>query len=103
MKLLWCWESLPLLNVAIILINNAECQRYEGISDCDTLLPFHWSPSIDFSYISRSHTVYLSVLYSADEGLRGRNVLQLIVDYFCYVFAHYQFAHYQFAYTVTTY
>ena len=40
LKLLWCLESRPIfLNVAIILINNAEWQRYEGISDCDTLLP----------------------------------------------------------------
>ena len=37
--------------------------------------------------------MYLSVLYTADEGLRGRNVLQLVVDWFCYVFAHNQFAY----------
>ena len=40
LKLLWCLESLPLfLMVAIILINNAESQKYERKSDCDTLLP----------------------------------------------------------------
>ena len=53
----------------------------------------NWSLDIDFSYISRSHTVYLSGLYAADEGLHGWNVLQLVVDWFRYVFAHNQFAY----------
>ena len=35
----------------------------------------------------------LDVLYAADKGLRGRNILQLVVDWFCYVFAHNQFAY----------
>ena len=35
--------------------------------------------SIDFSYISRSHTVFLSVLYAADEALCGQNVLHSVV------------------------
>ena len=33
------------------------------------------------------------VLYSADEGSCGWNVLQSVVDWFCYVFAHNQFAY----------
>ena len=33
------------------------------------------------------------VLYAADEDLRGRNIMQLVVDWFCYVFAHNQFAY----------
>ena len=38
------------------------------------------------------HT-YKAVLYAADEGLRGWNVLQLVVAWFCYIFAQNQFAH----------
>ena len=37
--------------------------------------------------------MYLSVLYAADEGLHGQNILQLVVDWLCYVFAHNQFAY----------
>ena len=36
--------------------------------------------------------MYLSVLYAADKGLRGRNILQSVVDWYCYAFAHNQFA-----------
>ena len=32
--------------------------------------------------------MFWPVLYAADEGLRRRNVLQLVVDWFCYIFAH---------------
>ena len=32
-------------------------------------------------------------LYADDKGLRGRNILQLVVDRFCYIFAHNQFTY----------
>ena len=37
--------------------------------------------------------MYFSVLYAAHEGFHGGNVLQLVADEFCYVFAHNQFAY----------
>ena len=40
----------------------------------------------------RRHAYY-NVLYAVGEGLCGRNVLQLVVDWYCYVFAHNQFAY----------
>ena len=47
-------------------------------------------------YVAES-VLYAAVLYAAYEGLRGRNVLQLLIDLlFCYirtVFAHNQFAY----------
>ena len=43
-------------------------------------------------YESRSHTVHLWVVYAAGKGLCGQNILQSVLDWFCYVFAHNQFA-----------
>ena len=40
-----------------------------------------------------AHTAYLSALYTADKGLCGRNVPQLVVDQFSDIFAHNQFAY----------
>ena len=39
------------------------------------------------------HMDLYTVLYTADEGLHGRNVLQSVVNWYCYEIAHNQFAY----------
>ena len=50
--------------------------------------------NIDFIYVNKqvSHCVSFS-LYAANEGLHGQNVLQSVVDWYCYVIAHNLFAY----------
>ena len=72
-------------NVGKLILSN-----YVAVSINKMFWP--WRPS-SAAYKTACKTVYKTVLYAADKGLHGQNILQSVFDRYCYVIAPDQFAY----------
>ena len=82
-------------NVAVLVAAKRDAEVCSPSANAQTfmsVLVSHIYVTYMFLHQAFVSCVQNSVLYAADKGLHGWNVLQLVVDWFCYVFAHNQFA-----------